>query len=198
MRLVGGRHLGEGRVEVHVNDTWATICDEPWDIYDASVICEIMGYVGASEAHKESFFGQGSGPILQLDSSCAGQEVDIALCFYEVSTIHDCDHNNDAGVTCSNKTARLVGGRSPLEGTVELFHDNQWSTICGDDWDINDGHVVCGMLGYYAATFAFGNALFGEGRGNIVLDNVQCQGDEKRYLQLLSSRAMGSRLPTFK
>ena len=183
VRLVGGRNPSEGRVELFVNNTWATICDNSWDIYDASVICSILGFVGASEAYGDAFFGQGTGEILVFDyGNCTGQEKDMIRCLYNYHWSHDCDHSEDAGVRCSNNTVRLVGGRNPAEGTVELHYDNQWSTICDDSWDINDGQVICAMLGYSSASFALGSAFFGEGRGDILLHDVGCHGDEDNIL----------------
>ena len=49
MRLVGGSSDNEGRVEVCVNDTWGTVCDDGWGDDDASVVCARLGYSSTGE-----------------------------------------------------------------------------------------------------------------------------------------------------
>ncbi|XP_072169982.1 neurotrypsin-like [Diadema setosum] len=79
---------------------------------------------------------------------------------------------------------RLVDGTSALNGRVEVFHDQQWGTVCDDFWSSNDAVVVCRQLGYTTAKRAVSNAYFGEGSADqpIHLDDVLCDGTESRLI----------------
>ena len=72
---------------------------------------------------------------------------------------------------------RLVNGTNEKEGRVEIYWNNQWSTVCDDLWDDNDATVICKQLGYSRGS-ARVSAYFGEGSGLILLDNVNCNGGE--------------------
>ncbi|XP_012720233.2 galectin-3-binding protein A [Fundulus heteroclitus] len=72
---------------------------------------------------------------------------------------------------------RLVGGQDEFEGRVEIFHDGAWGTVCDDNWDINDAKVVCEQLFYPGAKEALGST-FGEGSGQIWMDDLACTGNE--------------------
>ena len=52
VRLQGGRLETEGRVEICVNETWSTICDNGWSINDANVVCQQLGFLNIGKVHR--------------------------------------------------------------------------------------------------------------------------------------------------
>ena len=61
IRLRDGPSDQEGRVEVYYNGTWGTICDDFWDLRDATVACRQLGFVEAITAESFAHFGSGIG-----------------------------------------------------------------------------------------------------------------------------------------
>ncbi|XP_030840612.1 deleted in malignant brain tumors 1 protein-like isoform X2 [Strongylocentrotus purpuratus] len=194
IRLVEGSTDYEGRVEVIYNGIWGTICDDSWDLADATVACTQLGFGPALDAVQSAGFGQGSGPI-HLDSvSCLGPELTIQSCSHNGVGVHNCNHGEDAGIRCSvpatsspQVNVRLVDGGSPLEGRVEVLWDGEWGTVCDDEWGIEDARVVCRELGYTNAQMAHSGSVYPQGTGSIILDNVRCVGTEPSLLQCLNN-----------
>ena len=61
---------------------------------------------------------------------------------------------------------------------MEVYHNGVWGTVCDDGWDLNDTQVVCTELGLGKAVAAIPNAFYGQGSGQIWLDDVNCVGTE--------------------
>ena len=100
IRLVGGSSPSEGRVEVYVDRDWGTVCDIGWDITDATVVCQQLGYEVALSAPGSATFGQGYLDIVVVNAQCIGTEQWLQDCA-QIST-DGCSHSQDAGVVCSD------------------------------------------------------------------------------------------------
>ncbi|XP_068115042.1 scavenger receptor cysteine-rich domain-containing group B protein-like [Hyperolius riggenbachi] len=74
---------------------------------------------------------------------------------------------------------RLVGSGNSCAGRVEMFYDGHWGRVCDDYWDLPDAQVVCRQLGCGNAISPSGRSDFGLGRGLIIVNGVQCIGDEE-------------------
>ncbi|KAJ8034625.1 Neurotrypsin [Holothuria leucospilota] len=100
LRLVEGPSNSSGRLEVFFNNEWGTICDNGWDLVDATVACREIGYRVALFTHRQAFSGKGSGFIWLTNVQCNGNESSLTECKHEIFAEPQCSHHQDVGVLC--------------------------------------------------------------------------------------------------
>ncbi|XP_041858530.1 macrophage receptor MARCO [Melanotaenia boesemani] len=95
VRLVPGKY--RGRVEVFHNNLWGTICDDNFGTLDGKVICKMLGFKSIVSTFTAS---PGTGPIWLDELKCTGAESDVFDCPHNEIGVHNCHHDEDAGVQC--------------------------------------------------------------------------------------------------
>ncbi|XP_056006696.1 deleted in malignant brain tumors 1 protein-like [Ostrea edulis] len=188
--IAEGNYPGMGRLQLYYHDKWGTVCDDDFTSNSAKVACRQRGYAWKHAiARGSAYFGRGVGDIVLDDVSCRGDESSLALCRHREFGQNDCNHGEDVGVICLD--IRLVGGSSHRQGRVEIRLGKTWGTVCDNEWDVEDARVVCRMLGYNGTVKEFSNAHFGQGSGQIWLENVNCNGTESS-IALCPSNGFGT------
>uniref|UniRef100_A0A4X1TV14 Scavenger receptor cysteine-rich type 1 protein M130 n=1 Tax=Sus scrofa TaxID=9823 RepID=A0A4X1TV14_PIG len=181
LRLTGGENKCSGRVEVKVQEEWGTVCNNGWDMDVVSVVCRQLGCPTAIKATGWANFSAGSGRIWMDHVSCRGNESALWDCKHDGWGKHNCTHQQDAGVTCSDGSdleMRLVNGGNRCLGRIEVKFQGRWGTVCDDNFNINHASVVCKQLECGSAVSFSGSANFGEGSGPIWFDDLVCNGNE--------------------
>ncbi|KAM4702805.1 scavenger receptor cysteine-rich domain-containing protein DMBT1-like [Rhinophrynus dorsalis] len=177
IRLVGGMNRCAGRVEIYYNNTWGTVCDDGWGFSNADVLCRQI-QCGSPITLLTASFGPGTGNILMDDVGCTGREESLWTCSFPGWGKHNCAHNEDVGVVCSEiQSIRLVGGVKRCAGRVEVYYNNTWGTVCDDGWGVSNAAVVCRQM-QCGSPVTLLTPSFGAGSGNILMDDVICTGHE--------------------
>ncbi|KAG9463934.1 hypothetical protein GDO78_020772, partial [Eleutherodactylus coqui] len=186
IRLAGGSNECEGRVEVKHRGQWGTVCGLDWYRRNALVVCRQLGCNVTNELEvKAASFGAGKGKVWLSNVKCVGNENDLWDCRHRMWGSGSCKHRDDAGVICSGgpQELRLVGGTNSCEGRLEVRHQGEWGTICGDYWNHKDAVVACQQLGCSASNIQMKATSFGPGEGKIWFSNVACTGEELNLWQ---------------
>ncbi|XP_063189435.1 scavenger receptor cysteine-rich type 1 protein M130-like isoform X2 [Chroicocephalus ridibundus] len=146
VRLAGGPGRCAGRVEVYVEGTWATICQENWDLLDATVVCRQLGCGTALAAPGSARFGPGTGPLWPEAGGCAGTEASLWDC--PALARRGCRRGGGAGAECSEHLSlRLVGGSGLCSGHLEVRYNGTWGRVCAKGTSPATATAVCWQLG---------------------------------------------------
>mmetsp|Transcript_5358 Transcript_5358/g.15846 ORF Transcript_5358/g.15846 Transcript_5358/m.15846 type:complete len:521 (+) Transcript_5358:886-2448(+) len=124
IRLAGGS-TGSGRLEVSVQGTWGTVCDDYWSLddddsyYNAMVACRELGFPGGGQVPCASLgISQASEAVpIWLDNvECDGDEKSIFDCYRNTIGDHDCDHAEDVCLQCDVPAGCRNAGGKPITG----------------------------------------------------------------------------------
>ncbi|XP_018890055.2 putative DMBT1-like protein [Gorilla gorilla gorilla] len=127
---MGGSGRCSGRVEIHHQGAWGTVCDDLWDLNEAKVVCRQLGCGQAVSGPGEAHFGPGSGDIFLDNLQCAGVEHYLGQCTHLGWSEHNCGHHEDASVICSD-AEDLPPPTPPDSSTASQDHIKGGSNSCG-------------------------------------------------------------------
>ncbi|XP_053924086.1 LOW QUALITY PROTEIN: antigen WC1.1-like [Cuculus canorus] len=143
VRLAGSLRRCAGRVEVYVQGSWATVCEDNWDMLEAAVVCRQLGCGTVLEAPSSARFGVGAGLLWQSVVGCAGTEASL----WDCPAQGICQHGGAAGAVCSELLSlRLVGSSRRCGGYLEVFHNGMWGRVCANGTSPATAATVCRQL----------------------------------------------------
>ena len=73
---------------------------------------------------------------------------------------------------------RLSGGKRPNEGSLEVYYNGVWGTVCSSFWDIKDSTVACRSLGLPPATYVLWRTIDKFRSSTQWLTRFRCTGNE--------------------
>ncbi|XP_028275118.1 scavenger receptor cysteine-rich type 1 protein M130-like [Parambassis ranga] len=186
VRLVEGTNMCSGRLEVKSDQSWSSVCEDDFNLQNAEVVCRELG-CGAPSVFKGGLYGAAQAPVWMRRFQCGGHESALLDCGSSQSTENSCSAGKAVGLTCSD-SVRLVEGTNVCSGRLEVKSDQSWSSVCEDDFNLQNAEVVCRELGCGAPS-VLQAALYGEVEPLVWSKEFQCGGHESALLDCGSSQS---------
>ena len=89
--------------------------------------------------------------------------------------------NSTVSDSGTNYNVRLVQGPDQYAGTLQVYFNGVWGTVCVDSFTDAAASVICKQLGYMNGSVYLASPL--SVSGVIWLDDVQCTGGEEHLDQ---------------
>lgn len=178
-----------GRLEIYLNHQWGTFCG--LSIGGAQAACMQMGFYNFIQyepwymTSKKVPAAEPDTPITIAttfcDRSSKGDVHHILRCGYSTDVPSSCNHTADIVLGCSTMSlwrypyemqVRLnKSGSFSSSGTLEIYHNNVWGSICFSGFTMMSASSACRQMGYtsassYSASQASTNTVW--------LDQVSC------------------------
>ncbi|KAF0293870.1 Lysyl oxidase 2 [Amphibalanus amphitrite] len=135
LRVSGGRGPFEGNVEIFHDGRWGYICDDEWDMAEAEIACQQLGYQTAQKPTHDGFYGHPEGEIsFWMDNMyCLGNERRLSQCRFDGWAQHDCAPSELAGVSCRGQLEDAKATKAPALTTAEpaVPKTSLWHTTKG-------------------------------------------------------------------
>ena len=77
----------------------------------------------------------------------------------------------------------IEANESLSSGILQVFHDDQWGTVCSRNFTLGAARVICRQLGFTSFDVDFGQVTPSRPYGNMLvhLVDVQCNGNESQF-----------------
>ncbi|XP_030047907.1 deleted in malignant brain tumors 1 protein [Microcaecilia unicolor] len=148
LRLKGGGHRCSGMVEVYYKGIWGAVCSQGWDMIAANIACKELGCGQVVSHVKTDLLPPVSGHAWLNNLHCRNSIESLWHCSSQKREDVTCSQQHGAEVTCSESLDfRLVRGQSRCSGTLEVFYNYQWATVCKSTWHPEDNARLCQRLG---------------------------------------------------
>lgn len=106
IRLLGGRTVREGRLQVKIDGDWGTVCNYQWNILNAAVVCNQLGLVLNPDdwfLERSEIPDAGTAENIVLTNvECDEFDTDVTKCRSDKRKDFEssCTHEHDVGIRC--------------------------------------------------------------------------------------------------